>query len=87
MRYLLPAIPNVLYGGLGRHQVERLTSLRKAGERVWEQYARGKSLNVDFETLFHDVLAVFDTQPADFSVQRVQDELIGQMAGLLGVDY
>jgi ParB family protein of integrating conjugative element (PFGI_1 class) len=87
VRYLLPAIPNVLYGGLGRHQVERLTSLRKAGERVWEQHARGKSLNVDFETLFHDVLAAFDNLPADFSIQRVQDELIGQMTGLLGVDY
>ncbi|MDR3221557.1 MAG: ParB family protein [Candidatus Accumulibacter sp.] len=85
--YLLPAIPNVLYGGLGRHQVERLVALRRAGERVWEQQARVKSLNVDFETLFQDVLARFDLLPADFSVPRVQDELIGQMAELLGVDY
>src|SRR5690606_1568841 len=28
VRYLLPAIPNVLYGGLGRHQVERVAVLR-----------------------------------------------------------
>ena len=39
VRYLLPAIPTVLYGGLGRHQVERLSVMRKASERTWEQYA------------------------------------------------
>ena len=33
IQYLLPAIPNVLYGGLGRHQVEQLTGLRRAGAR------------------------------------------------------
>jgi hypothetical protein len=42
---------------------------------------------VDFATLFQDVLAQFDAQPDDFSPQRVQDELVGQMAELLGVDY
>ena len=29
VHYLLPAIPNLLYGGLGRHQVERLAVLHK----------------------------------------------------------
>jgi ParB family protein of integrating conjugative element (PFGI_1 class) len=87
VRYLLPAIPNVLYGGLGRHQVERLAVLRKAGELTWDKYACRKPLTVDYETLFHDVLATFDLLPADFSSQRVQDELIGQMVDLLGVDY
>ncbi len=33
VHYLLPAIPTLLYGGLGRHQVERLAVLRKACER------------------------------------------------------
>jgi ParB family protein of integrating conjugative element (PFGI_1 class) len=87
VRYLLPAIPNVLYGGLGRHQVERLTALRRAGELAWAQRARGKSLNTDFETLFHEALAPFDLLSADFSVPRVQDELIGQMADMLGIEY
>lgn len=87
VRYLLPAIPTVLYGGLGRHQVERLAVLRKACERTWERRAAGRDLSVDFATLFQDVLASFDTQPNDFSPQRVQDELVGQMADLLGVDY
>lgn len=87
VHYLLPAIPNLLYGGLGRHQVERLAVLRKACERIWERRALGRSLSVDFATLFQDVLAQFDTQPDNFSPQRVQDELVGQMAELLEADY
>ena len=87
VHYLLPAIPNLLYGGLGRHQVERLAVLRKACERTWERRALGRSLSVDFATLFQDVLAQFDAQPDNFSPQRVQDELVGQMADLLEADY
>jgi len=87
VRYLLPTIPNVLYNGLGRHQVERLAVLRKAFELTWEKHASGKALAVDFETLFHDVLAPFDAQPDSFAVGRVQDELIGQMSQLLDIDY
>jgi hypothetical protein len=87
VRYLLPTIPNVLYEGLGRHQVEKLAVLRKAAELTWEKYACGKALATDFETLFHDVLAPFDGQPDTFSVGRVQDELIGQMSELLDTDY
>ncbi|MGU1062125.1 ParB family protein [Pseudomonas aeruginosa] len=85
--YLLPAIPNVLYGGLGRHQAERLAVLRKAAEWAWESRSQGKAPNTDFATLFHEVLAQFDTQPEAFTAQRVQDELIGQMSELLGIDY
>lgn len=87
VRYLLPTIPNVLYNGLGRHQVEKLAVLRKAAELTWEKQASGKPLGIDFETLFHDVLAPFDALPADFSIRRVQDELVGQMAELLDADY
>ena len=87
VRHLLPAIPTVLYGGLGRHQVERLAVLRKACERTWERHALGRHLSVDFASLFQDVLSQFDTQPDNFSLQRVQDELVGQMAELLEADY
>lgn len=87
VHHLLPAIPTVLYGGLGRHQVERLAVLRRAGERIWEQRAKGRSPGIDFASLFHDVLVQFDALAELFSTQRVQDELVGQMAELLGVDY
>ena len=87
VRYLLPAIPTVLYAGLGRHQVERLSVMRKASERTWEHYAKGRSLAQDFDDFFQEVLSQFDVQADEFSAQRVQDELIGQMAELLGIDY
>lgn len=87
VRYLLPAIPTVLYGGLGRHQVERLSVMRKACERTWEYYAKDRSLPLDFDSFFLEVLSPFDTQADEFTPQRVQDEMIGQMSELLGVNY
>ncbi|CAB3648408.1 ParB family protein [Achromobacter pestifer] len=87
VRFLLPAIPNILYAGLGRHQAERLAVLRRSCELVWETHAVGKRLAVDFATLFQDVLCTFDTQAEAFSVPRVQDELLGQMANVLDADY
>jgi ParB family protein of integrating conjugative element (PFGI_1 class) len=86
-RYLLPAIPSVLYGGLGRRQAERLVALRRAGERTYEKRAEGKPLAVDYATLFQGVLSQFDVPAEDFSAQRIEDELIGQMAELLQVSY
>ncbi|HFT7392310.1 TPA: ParB family protein [Aeromonas hydrophila] len=87
VRYLLPAIPTVLYGGLGRHQVERLSVMRKACMLAWERYAKGRSLVQDFDEFFQEVLSQFDVQADEFSAQRVQDELIGQMSELLSIDY
>ncbi|MCD2793434.1 ParB family protein [Pseudomonas aeruginosa] len=87
VQYLLPAIPTVLYGGLGRHQVERLSVMRKACMLAWERYAKGRPLVQDFDEFFQEVLSQFDVQADEFSAQRVQDELIGQMAEMLGVDY
>ncbi len=87
VRYLLPAIPTVLYGGLGRHQVERLSVMRKACKRTWENYAKSRALELDFDNFFQEVLSQFDTQADEFAPQRVQDELIGQMSELLGVNY
>jgi hypothetical protein len=86
VEYLLPAIPNVLYGGLGRHQVEQLTSLRRTAAQTWETHA-GRNRVGEFPALFQDVLAGFDGDTGSFSLQRVQDELIGQMSDLLGVAY
>ncbi|CFL01985.1 ParB family protein [Burkholderia pseudomallei] len=85
VRFLLPAIPTLLYGGLGKHQVERLAAMRRAAARVWEQHA--KTHSDDFSGLFQDVLTLFDGQPETFSAQRVQDELVGQMAERLDADY
>lgn len=84
VHYLLPAIPTVLYAGLGKPQIERLITLRRSAERTWVQHAlRG---GIEFEALFTEVLSTFDGQPA-FSYERFQDELIHQMQQPLGKDY
>jgi ParB family protein of integrating conjugative element (PFGI_1 class) len=87
VNHLLPAIPSLMYGGLGRSQVERLTALRNAGQRVWAQHSNGKHPGTDFAVLFHDTLTGFDGEVAGFSLARVQDELIGEMSLLLQVNY
>lgn len=44
VQYLLPAIPTLLYAGLGKPQVERLIALRKSAARCWERHADRKSV-------------------------------------------
>lgn len=87
VHHLLPAIPTVLYAGLGKPQVERLASLRRAAGRVWARRAPGASPTVDFPMLFQDVLSSFDVDQEHFDIQRVRDELLRQMAPLLSADY
>lgn len=85
VQYLLPAIPNLLYGGLGRKHVERLSFLRRACERAWEQRSQ-RGLD-EYQELFHEVMSAFDGTADAFSPPRVQDELIGRVAEELGIDY
>lgn len=87
IRYLLPAIPTVLYAGLGKPQVERLTALRKAGARVWERHVSGAETTINFSSLFQSVLSNFDSDVEGLRSQRVQDELLKQMAEALAADY
>ena len=87
VRYLLPAIPSILYAGLGKPQIERLATLRRGTERAWERHARGKSPTIEFPSLWQEVLASFEAAAGEFSADRAQDEIIGQMAELLGVGY
>lgn len=84
--YLLPAIPTILYAGLGRGLAERLTTLRRSSMRAWGRYAPRAKPTADFDSIFSDVLASFDHDTA-FSVERVRDELIGQFAQVLTTDY
>ncbi|VXC25160.1 Transcriptional regulator [Pseudomonas sp. 8Z] len=85
IRYLLPAIPSVLYSGLGKHQVEKILSLRKTSLQCWELHNKDNS--IDFEMLFQDVLAQFEGDAEEFLFQRFQDELIAQMKDPLGMGY
>ncbi|KPY10463.1 MULTISPECIES: ParB family protein [Pseudomonas syringae group genomosp. 2] len=87
IRCLLPVIPAALYSGLGKHQVERLLTLRKAAAQTWQTHTEGKPNVTDFEVLFQDVLSTFDGDASEFVCERVQDELISQMKEGTGRTY
>lgn len=82
---LLPAIPSMLYSGLGVDRVSRILSLRKASLGCWKRLYSGEG--IDFEMLFQDTLAIFDSSPDEFIFERFQDELIDQMKRPLGLRY
>ena len=83
--YLLPAIPKALHAGLGRPQVSKLLLLRKAALQTWKRHA--SDTDADFEPLFQHSLARCDGKLAQFSLDRVRDELIGNLAQHLDRDY
>lgn len=82
---LLPAIPVMLYSGLGKPQIEKLLSLRKSASSCWTRLYAGEG--IDFEMLFQDTLAIFDSSPDEFIFERFQDELIDQMKRPLSLRY
>ncbi|MCV4286487.1 ParB family protein [Pseudomonas capsici] len=86
VQFLLPAIPKLLYAGLGKPQIERLTALRRSAEKTWRQHSGEAAAHIEFDSLFQDVLASFD-DASDFKVERFQDELIHHMQQPLGKDY
>lgn len=85
VRYLLPAIPNTLYAGLGKPQIEKLTVLRRASERAWLKHAGVTPQEFGHEHLFQEVLSAFDQ--GEFVYERFQDELLHKMGHLLEQDY
>ncbi|EMM0047563.1 ParB family protein [Klebsiella pneumoniae] len=85
LEYLLPCIPDVLYAGMGRSQVEKLLSLRAASLHLWQRHAAEDADS--FDNLFSSALSLFNDQPEDFAIEQVQDELLGLMSQQLNVDY
>lgn len=85
VEFLLPAIPSMLYSGLGVDRVSRILSLRKASLSCWKRLYSGEG--IDLEMLFQDTLAIFDSSPDEFIFERFQDELIDQMKRPLGLRY
>ena len=83
--YLLPAIPEALHAGLGRPQVSKLLLLRKSALQTWKHHAAES--DADFEPLFQHSLARCDGDLAQFSLDRVRDEVIGDLAQHLDRDY
>lgn len=84
LRTLVPAIPGLLYSGLGKHQVEKLLTLRSAALKAWVSF---NGQETDFELLYQEVLNGFDGHTDNFVFETIQDELIGQIRRALDVSY
>ena len=84
LEHLLPAIPQTLYAGLGKPQIERLIALRSHAERTWNRYP---TTTVAFAEFWLDTLGYFDADPESFDLEPIQDELLERMSRLLGQSY
>lgn len=84
LEHLLPAIPQTLYAGLGKPQIERLIGLRSQAERTWNRYP---TAIVAFADFWLDTLGYFDAEPDLLNLEQFQDELLGRMSHLLGQSY
>ncbi|AZD67480.1 integrating conjugative element, PFGI_1 class, ParB family protein [Pseudomonas chlororaphis] len=84
LEHLLPAIPQTLYAGLGKPQIERLIALRSQAERTWNRYP---TATVAFAEFWLETLGDFDADPESFDLEQIQDELLERMSHLLGQSY
>lgn len=84
--WLLPCIPNALYGGLTRKVIDRLLALRSSAEQVWAKLTPPEN-QPEFAKLFSTALATFDGEPEGVVPQLVQDELLGVMSSRSGISW
>ena len=84
LEHLLPAIPQTLYAGLGKPQIERLIGLRSQAERTWNRYPTATTAFADF---WLETLGYFDADPESFDLEQLQDDLLERMSHLLGQSY
>ncbi|MEX9251124.1 ParB family protein [Pseudenterobacter timonensis] len=87
VEWLLPHIPDVLYGGLSRLGVEKILLLRSNAEQFWHQHAADKTGLPFFGDIFALALMSFNGPPAGFSHEHLRDELTGLMSQALNIDY
>ncbi|AMB86049.1 transcriptional regulator [Pseudomonas agarici] len=87
IRYLLPAVPTLLYSGLGVDRISKLLALRKTAHQCWERNYQEQEQHLDFNTVFQDVLSQFEGDAEEFLFQRFQDELIDQLRKPLNLGY
>lgn len=90
--FLLPYIPEALYGGLSRRIIDKLLALRSNTLKFWDNFCQ--SLNPEEEQqlpLFDDIFAIaltpFNEPMTGFSLEHIQDELTGLISKTLNVDY
>lgn len=77
LEHLLPAIPQMLYAGLGKSAIVRLISLRRRAESIWNRYFGAPE---QFPLLWFEVLSAFDGEKPELDSGQLQDELIARMS-------
>ncbi|MGY4526770.1 ParB family protein [Pseudomonas sp. TE21394] len=77
LEHLFPVIPQVLYAGLGKPAIERLISLRRRAESIWNQYFGSPD---QFPMLWFEVLSAFDDEKPELDAGELRDELLARMA-------
>ncbi|GAB1670731.1 ParB family protein [Mannheimia haemolytica] len=78
--YLYPYIPDVLFLGLGKHQIDKLLSIRSNAEDVWANYQF--DTEIKFDSLWSNSLIKFNDVTL-FQVKEFQSELITAMVEAL----
>ena len=90
--FLLPYIPETLYGGLSRRVIDKLLALRSNTLKVWDSFCQTLPSGEEQQLpLFDDILAMaltpFNEPMTGFSLEHIQDELTGLISQTLNVDY
>lgn len=80
LEFLLPSIPQVLYAGLDKLNIERVITLRRRAESTWNQHFGDPQ---QFALLWMEVLSAFDDEKPELDASDLQDELIAKMAAYL----
>lgn len=90
--FLLPYIPELLYSGLSRRDIDKLLALRSGTGKFWEKWCAPLSSTAErsvplFDDIFALALSPFDGPAAGFSLEHIQDELTGLVSQTLNIDY
>ncbi|MCA1770349.1 MAG: ParB N-terminal domain-containing protein [Halomonas sp.] len=87
VEHLLPTLPNTLYSGMGRPQVEKLISYREACSLLWERCTEEVAPG-GFAEAWHQTMAWFDDEgQTEMNWGIVLDRLCGMLADHTGVHF
>lgn len=91
IKLLLPYIPELLYCGLSRSNIDRLLALRSSAEKFWDKFCQDLPSGAEHQLpLFDDIFAMALTPfngSTGFSLEHIQDELTGLISQTLNIDY
>lgn len=89
---LLPYIPDLLYSGLTRKNIDQLLALRSNTEKFWDKFCQELPRQMEhnlplFDDIFAMALTSFNCSTTGFSLEHIQDELTGLVSQTLNIDY